>query len=112
MQTEFRPYSGPEHQPFEFGDGPNGALLIHGFPGTPAEMRAVPEYGVPAWNGLPVLGPGGACPTVPRKGDRQDVAALQALLLSVLPEAGAGDLDEIELDEETRRKLRSLGYVH
>lgn len=32
-------FSQPEHQPFVLGDGPIGALLIHGFPGTPAEMR-------------------------------------------------------------------------
>lgn len=35
------PYSGPEHQPFQFGEGPGGALLIHGFPGTPAEVRGI-----------------------------------------------------------------------
>jgi len=34
------PYQTPEHQPFLWrGDGPGAALLIHGFPGTPAEMR-------------------------------------------------------------------------
>ena len=38
---DWQPYSGPEHQPFQFGDGSNGALLIHGFPGTPAEMRSI-----------------------------------------------------------------------
>ena len=34
-------FSDPLHQPFEFGelDSPVGALLIHGFSGTPAEMR-------------------------------------------------------------------------
>ncbi len=36
-----RPYSGPEHQAFQFGQGAGGALLIHGFPGTPAEVRAI-----------------------------------------------------------------------
>ena len=38
---DWQPYSGPEHQPFQFGNGANGALLIHGFPGTPAEMRSI-----------------------------------------------------------------------
>jgi carboxylesterase len=28
-----------EHQAFTWGDGPAAALLIHGFPGTPAEVR-------------------------------------------------------------------------
>ncbi|MDX1438085.1 MAG: alpha/beta fold hydrolase [Anaerolineales bacterium] len=39
MAVEYKPYAGPEHLPFEFGEGPGAALLIHGFPGTPAEMR-------------------------------------------------------------------------
>ena len=37
-------FSEPEHQPFVLGDGSPGALLIHGFPGTPAEMRPLAEY--------------------------------------------------------------------
>lgn len=36
-------YGEPEHQPFQFGAGKVGALLIHGFPGTPAEMRPLGE---------------------------------------------------------------------
>lgn len=40
-------YSGPQHQPFALGHTPGqaqiGALLIHGFPGTPAEMRPLAE---------------------------------------------------------------------
>lgn len=32
-------FSEPKHQPFTIGSGRLGALLIHGFPGTPAEMR-------------------------------------------------------------------------
>lgn len=32
-------FNQPEHQPFTGGAGPTGALLIHGFAGTPAEMR-------------------------------------------------------------------------
>ena len=36
-------YSAPEHQPFALGEGPVGALLLHGFPGTPAEMRPLGE---------------------------------------------------------------------
>ncbi len=36
-------YSTPEHQPFALGDPTctRGALLIHGFTGTPAEMRTI-----------------------------------------------------------------------
>lgn len=36
-------FSGPEHQPFSIGEGRVGALLIHGFMGTPAEMRPLAE---------------------------------------------------------------------
>lgn len=32
-------FPGPEHQPFELKGGAPGALLVHGFPGTPAEVR-------------------------------------------------------------------------
>lgn len=43
MNPDYRPYSGPEHQPFEFGEGSGGVLLIHGFPGTPAEVRGIAQ---------------------------------------------------------------------
>ncbi len=37
-------FQGPEHQPFLWpGDGP-AALLIHGFPGTPADMRPLAQH--------------------------------------------------------------------
>lgn len=36
-------YSGAEHEPFTMGSGRPGALLIHGFMGTPAEMRPLGE---------------------------------------------------------------------
>ena len=36
-----RPFSQPEHEAFFWRGGQNAALLIHGFPGTPAEMRAL-----------------------------------------------------------------------
>lgn len=45
MAGELRVFAGPEHQPFKLGDGCSGAaLLIHGFPGTPAEMRGLGEW--------------------------------------------------------------------
>ena len=34
-------FPGPEHQPFETGEGPATAVVVHGFPGTPAEVRPV-----------------------------------------------------------------------
>lgn len=39
----FKPFQGPEHQPFHLQGGPQAALLVHGFPGTPLEMRATAE---------------------------------------------------------------------
>lgn len=32
-------FSGPQHQPFHLPGGDTAVLLIHGFPGSPAEMR-------------------------------------------------------------------------
>ena len=37
--TQATPFQGEEHQPFYWNGGPPAALLVHGFPGTPAEMR-------------------------------------------------------------------------
>jgi carboxylesterase len=34
-----QPFAGLEHQAFVAGDGPATAVLLHGFPGTPAEVR-------------------------------------------------------------------------
>ena len=34
-----QPFAGLEHQAFVEGDGPATAVLLHGFPGTPAEVR-------------------------------------------------------------------------
>lgn len=39
MDIGFAPYSSKEHQPFVLGTGPIGVLWIHGFLGTPAEVR-------------------------------------------------------------------------
>ena len=36
-------FTDPVHQPFFLGGGSAAALLVHGFPGTPAEMRPLAE---------------------------------------------------------------------
>ena len=36
-------FQGEEHQSFKWVNGSRAALLIHGFPGTPAEMRPIAE---------------------------------------------------------------------
>lgn len=37
-------FDGPEHQPFRLSGGPRTVLLVHGFPGTPAEMRPLAQH--------------------------------------------------------------------
>jgi carboxylesterase len=39
----FKPYPQPEHDAFHAGDSHKRALLIHGFPGTPLELRGLAE---------------------------------------------------------------------
>jgi len=39
MTGELRAFHTPEHRPFTWRGHENAALLVHGFPGTPAEMR-------------------------------------------------------------------------
>ena len=48
-------YGSPRHQSFVLGRSKRRALVLHGFPGTPAEMRPVAE--VLAERGLEVHGP-------------------------------------------------------
>lgn len=55
MGPDLQPYSSAEHQPFKLGTGEDGALLIHGFPGTPAEVRPIGEF--LAHNGWQVVAP-------------------------------------------------------
>ena len=43
MMLPFNPFTGPEHESFTLQGGQNAVLLIHGFPGTPNEMRPLAE---------------------------------------------------------------------
>ncbi len=44
MMPDLSLLKGPEHRPFTLhGDGDRAALLVHGFPGSPAEMRPLAE---------------------------------------------------------------------
>jgi carboxylesterase len=60
MALDVLPFSGPEHQPFEIGDGRSGGvLLIHGFPGSPAEVRRIGEtLAAHGWHSRGILLPG------------------------------------------------------
>ena len=39
----YNPFNGPEHADFTISGGKPAALLVHGFPGTPAEMRPLAQ---------------------------------------------------------------------
>ncbi len=39
----FEPFQGEQHDPFILPGGKRAAILLHGFPGTPAEMRPLAE---------------------------------------------------------------------
>lgn len=43
MTVELQAYQGPEHEPFLLEGSRVAAVLVHGFPGTPAEMRPVAD---------------------------------------------------------------------
>ena len=70
MPVDLKPFAGPEHLPFTLpplaaGQPPRtsaeapGALLIHGFPGTPAEMRPLGEpLSAAGWHAHGLLLPG------------------------------------------------------
>lgn len=52
-------YQTPDHAPFHWRNGPHAVLLIHGFPGTPAEMRRVGEvFASEGWSVRGLLLPG------------------------------------------------------
>jgi carboxylesterase len=60
----------PEHQPFRLEGGRAAALLIHGFPGSPAEMRPIAALlNEQGWTVEAVLLPG-LGPDIPTLGDR------------------------------------------
>lgn len=43
MFNQITAFQGEEHKPFFWNGGARAALLVHGFPGTPAEMRPLAE---------------------------------------------------------------------
>lgn len=43
MPTQLQAYQDPEHEPFLWEGSRVAAVLVHGFPGTPAEMRPVAD---------------------------------------------------------------------
>lgn len=75
----FNGFEGAEHQPYMLEGGPQAALLVHGFPGTPAEMRDVGhllhQYG---WTVSSMLLPGFG-PQIATLADRTRHEWLQAI---------------------------------
>ena len=58
-QLELNLFNGPEHRPFRFEAGTPAAVLVHGFGGTPAEMRSLGEkLNAAGWTVQGVLLPG------------------------------------------------------
>lgn len=52
-------FQGEEHRPFRLEGGKPAALLVHGFPGTPAEMRPLAEsLHAAGWSAQGILLPG------------------------------------------------------
>ena len=57
--TPYRFYAGEEHQPFFWNGDAKAALFVHGFPGTPAEMRLLGRaLNDDGWTVLGILLPG------------------------------------------------------
>jgi alpha-beta hydrolase superfamily lysophospholipase len=67
-------FQGPEHLPFLWPGGQPAALLVHGFPGTPAEMRPLGEALHQAgWTAQGILLPGFALRGLDRRYRRSAV---------------------------------------
>ena len=87
-------FGGPEHAPFRLAGGRPAALLVHGFGGTPAEMRGLAEaLNREGWTAQAVLLPGfGAdMPTLFRRRAGEWTAAV-ADAAAALRQAGHGPL--------------------
>ena len=83
MTVDLRAFHTPEHSPFLWRGGENAALLVHGFPGTPSEMRRVGrllhEQG---WtvHGLLLPGFGSTIGELPQRRHADWVAAIEQAL--------------------------------
>jgi len=89
---QFQAYQGEEHRPFCWNGGAAAALLVHGFPGTPAEMRplgqALHRAGWTA-HGLLLPGFGAQIETLPEKRFGEWAAAVRDSLIELRREHSA-----------------------
>ncbi len=76
-------FHGEEHQTFYWESGAKAALLLHGFPGTPAELRPLAEtLHVEGWSvqGLLLPGFGSEIASLPERDHSEWTAAVHAAL--------------------------------
>lgn len=76
-------FQGEEHQPFHWQGGGPAALLVHGFPGTPAEMRPLAKcLHAAGWTARGVLLPGFGpqIETLPERTPAEWIGAVRAAL--------------------------------
>lgn len=81
-------FKGQEHQPFALAGGTPAALLVHGFPGTPAEMMPLAQIlNQAGWTveGLLLPGFGQQIDTLFNRRYPEWVEAIQAALLKLKP---------------------------
>jgi len=79
----FTPFAGEEHRAFFLNGGKPAALLVHGFPGTPAEMRPLAAaLHLAGWTtqGLLLPGFGADIATLPQRTRQQWFAAVLTAL--------------------------------
>jgi carboxylesterase len=83
IRPDLRPYPGPEHLPYNWAGSRTVALLVHGFPGTPNELRRVGamlhESG---WSVRGMLLPGFG-PEFAQLGEQSNESWLRAVLAEV-----------------------------
>lgn len=93
-----KPFHGPEHLPFFWKGKNHAALLIHGFPGTPAEMRPL---------GLNLKDLGWTVSGLTLPGFAGDIETLEQRRLSDWTGAVAASLRELQRDHDV---IVAIGY--
>jgi carboxylesterase len=82
----YNPFNGPEHTDFTISGDKPAALLVHGFPGTPAEMRPLAKsLNERGWTvrGLLLPGFGSDLDTLPRRRAEDWIRAIKEALVDL-----------------------------
>ncbi len=88
-------FAGPEHRPFRLAGGPQTALLVHGFAGTPDELRGLAEsLHLTGWTvSVPLLpGFGADIATLPEREHAEWQAAVTAAACELAGDGRGPDL--------------------